>query len=77
MEVSILFEVFQFEATEEYNKENIKDLNLNTCNFLSEVDADVTKFTTHDITTLLNDDVLDTTNCFFKIFHTVNISTKI
>lgn len=68
--------IFQFDANA-YNEEDVKGFSRDLCEHLANVDEDnVTKFdldpydkhTARGVENLLNDDMLDTTNCFFRVF---------
>lgn len=66
--------IFQFDAGI-YEMEEVQKLSRSTCERLAEIDeTNVTKFDLgsdyHDksIESLLNDDLLDTTNCYFRVF---------
>lgn len=61
--------IFQFDSRYyEYNE--VARLSRETCEHLVNVDEDVTKFDLESETLeeLLNNDRLDTANCFFRVF---------
>ena len=62
--------IFQFDSTE-YTLEDVKGFTRSVCEHLANKDEDnVTKFDleTDSLEDILNDELLDTTICYFRVF---------
>ena len=60
--------IFQFDAYF-YNIEDIKKFSFEHCEHLANADEDnVTKFDGNDLENILNDNLLDVDNCFYRVF---------
>ena len=60
--------IFQFNA-DVYNSEDIMKFSFEHCEHLANADEDnVTKFDGNDLENILNDNLLDVDNCFYRVF---------
>ena len=60
--------IFQFDA-DVYNSEDDKKFSFEYCEHLANADEDnVTKFDGNDLENILNDNMLDVDNCFYRVF---------
>lgn len=62
--------IFQFDSSK-YDSQEVFTLSRKACEHLANVDEDnVTKFDleTDSLEELLNDDMFDATNCYFRVF---------
>ena len=60
--------IFQFEA-DVYNSEDVKKFSFEHCEYLTNADEEnVTKLEGNDWENILNDNLLDVDNCFYRVF---------
>ena len=60
--------IFQFNA-DVYNSEDVKNFSFEHCEYLTNADEEnVTKFDGNDLENILNDNLLDVDNCFYRVF---------
>ena len=60
--------IFQFDAYV-YTIEDIKNFSFEHCEHLANADEEnVTKFDGNDLENILNDNLLDVDNCFYRVF---------
>ena len=60
--------IFQFNA-DVYYSEDVKKFSFEHCENLANVDEEnVTKFDGNDLENILNDNLLDVDNCFYRVF---------
>ena len=60
--------IFQFNA-DASNSEDVKKFSFEHCEYLTNADEDnVTKFDGNDLENILNDNLLDVDNCFYRVF---------
>ena len=60
--------IFQFDA-DVYNSEDVKKFSFEHCGYLTNADEEnVTKFDGNDLENILNDNLLDVDNCFYRVF---------
>lgn len=60
--------IFQFNS-DTYNSEDVKKFSFEHCEHLANADEEnVTKFDGNNLENILNDNLLDADNCFYRVF---------